>query len=62
MHSLAKRFSGQTEVTFGYVDKPQMWMPVEMKDTSSTSYETVRGHATYSHFRRFGVSTGIVIK
>jgi len=58
----AKRFSGQTEVTFGYIDKLQMWMPVEMKDTSSTSYETVRGHATYSNFRRFGVSTGVVIK
>ena len=53
---------GEITVTFGYIEKLRMWMPVAMDDSIKNPRETVTGHATYSNFRRFGVTTEIVIK
>ena len=58
----ARDFSGEVTVTFGYIEKLKMWMPVEMNDTCGDPRETVTGRASYSNFRRFGVSTEVVIK
>ncbi len=58
----ARDFSGEISVTFGYVEKLKMWVPLEMADSVKSPRETVTGRATYSNFRRFGVSTEVVIK
>ena len=55
-------FGGEIKVAFGYVEKLKMWMPVQMEDSCTDSRENVTGRATYSNFRRFGVTTDVVIK
>ena len=49
----------QTTVTYGRIDKLDLWVPVVMDDTYDLrlSRQTVSGHATYSDFREFNVST-----
>lgn len=58
----SRDFKGDVTVTFGFVEKLKMWLPVEMADSCAGPRETVTGRATYSNFRRFGVSTDVVIK
>lgn len=58
----ARNVLGEITVAFGYVEKLKMWMPVEMDDSIKNPRETVTGRATYSNFRRFGVTTEVVIK
>ena len=53
----------QIVVTFKYDETLDLVVPVEMKEWYPDSRVTeVRGVATYSHFRRFGVSTGEELK
>jgi hypothetical protein len=47
-------------VTFGFVEKLNMWVPVEMTDVASNALETVMGFAVYTNYRRF--DTSVVIK
>ncbi len=56
----SREFSGDVEVTYGHIDKLDIWLPVEMDDTCSGPRETVTGRATYGNFRKFG--TSVVIK
>jgi len=58
----ARNVLSEITVTFGSVEKLKMWMPVEMDDSVRSPRETVTGRATYSNFRRFGVTTEVVIK
>lgn len=58
----SRDFKGEVTVTFALVEKLKMWLPIEMDDSCSSPRETVNGRATYSNFRRFGVSTDVVIK
>jgi len=54
----------RTTVTYGRIDKLDLWLPLVMDDTYDlrTSRQTVTGHATYSDFREFTVSTAADIK
>ena len=61
-HLDATTFSGEMTVEFSMIDKLKLWMPVKMDDVSSTAREAIRGRATYSNFRKFGVSTDVIIK
>lgn len=58
----SREFAGEVNVTFDYVAKVKLWVPVEMDDTCSSPVETVSGRASYTNFRQFGVSTDVVIK
>ena len=49
-------------VQFAFVEKVNGWLMKSMDDYCSAGQETVEGRATYSNFRRFGVSTDVVIK
>lgn len=60
MHFESKEFSGDIEVTYGFVEKLKLWLPIEMKDSTSGPREEVIGRATYENFRLFG--TSVVIK
>jgi VWFA-related protein len=53
-----------TTVTYARIDKLDLWVPVVMDDTYDlrTSRQTVTGHATYSDFREFSVTTAADIK
>lgn len=55
----SREFSGQIEVTYGYVEKLAAWLPVEMIDSCEGPREVVSGRATYSNFRKFGTSAVI---
>jgi hypothetical protein len=53
----------QTTVTYARVDRLDMWVPVVMDETYAVSTgEAVTGHATYSDFREFKVTTSADIK
>jgi VWFA-related protein len=54
----------QTTVTYGRVDKLDLWLPVVMDDTYElpASRQSLTGHAIYSDFREFTVSTSADIK
>ena len=47
-------------VTFGFIEKLKMWVPVEMTDSASNANETVTGLAVYTNYRRF--DTSMIIK
>lgn len=53
-------FNMEMLVTYGFVERLKMWVPVEMADTASNSLETVTGLAVYTNYRRF--DTSVVIK
>ena len=53
-------FSSEMTVTFGPVDKLNMWVPVEMTDASENSKELISGLAVYTNYRRF--DTSVIIK
>lgn len=53
-------FDMDMRVTFGFVEKLKMWVPVEMTDTASNALETVTGLAVYTNYRRF--DTSVIIK
>ena len=53
-------FTTETLVTFGFVEKLKMWVPVEMTDVASNVLETVTGLAVYTNYRRF--DTNVIIK
>lgn len=53
-------FTTEMTVTFGFVEKLKMWVPVEMADVASNALETVTGLAVYTNYRRF--DTSVVIK
>lgn len=55
-------FTCAMTVEFGFVEKLKGWMANQMEDYCTAGWETVEGTATYSNFRRFGVSTDVVIK
>ncbi|MEI6245488.1 MAG: hypothetical protein WCQ64_10630 [Acidobacteriota bacterium] len=55
----SRDFSGQIDVTYGYVEKLKLWLPVEMVDSCEGPSEVVSSRATYSNFRRFGTSAVI---
>ncbi len=54
----------QTAVTYARIDKLDLWVPAVMDDTYDipASRQTVTGHATYSDFREFKVTTSADIK
>jgi hypothetical protein len=58
----SRTFSGKVTVTFAFAEKLKLWMPAEMDDVMTSGIETVTGHATYDNFRRFGVTTDVIIK
>lgn len=60
LHFDSKEFGGDIEVTFGFVEKLELWLPIEMKDSTWGPREIVTGRATYTNFRLFG--TSVVIK
>ncbi len=49
----------RTAVTYGRVDKLDLWVPAVMDETYevTATHQTVIGHATYSDFREFKVTT-----
>lgn len=53
-------FTMEMLVTYGFVDKLKMWVPVEMTDIASNALETVTGLAVYTNYRRF--DTSVIIK
>ena len=55
----SREFSGQVEVTYGYVEKLKLWLPVEMIDSCEGPGEVVSSRATYSNFRKFATSSVI---
>ncbi|HEY2433303.1 MAG TPA: hypothetical protein VGI12_11580, partial [Vicinamibacterales bacterium] len=54
----------QTAVTYAHVDKLDLWVPVVMDENYevTASRQTLTGHATYSDFRVFKVSTSTDVK
>jgi len=54
----------KTAVTYARVDKLDLWVPVVMDETYEVAAAgpTVMGHATYSDFREFKVTTSADIK
>lgn len=55
----SRDFSGEVEVTYGYVEKLQLWLPVEMNDSVQGIGEEVVSRATYTNFRKFATSSVI---
>lgn len=55
-------FKCSMTVQFALVEKVNGWLAKTMDDYCSTGQETVEGRAAYSNFRRFGVTTDVVIK
>ena len=55
-------FTCSMTVQFAFVEKVNGWLMKAMDDYCSAGSEVVEGRATYSNFRRFGVSTDVVIK
>lgn len=58
----AREFTNETTVTYALVDRVKLWLPASMTDTITGALETVKGAATYTNARQFGVSTNAVIK
>lgn len=58
----SRDFNCEITVTFGFIEKIKMWVPVDMEDTVIDPREVITGRAAYSNFRKFGVSTDVVIK
>lgn len=56
----SKLFTMEMLVTYGFVEKLKMWVPVEMTDSASNAIETVTGVAVYTNYRRF--DTSMIIK
>jgi VWFA-related protein len=54
----------ETTVTYGQVDKLDLWLPIVMDETYDlpTTRQTVTGHATYAGFKEFKVTTASDIK
>jgi len=54
----------RTAVTYARIDKLDLWAPVAMDETYelTTTRQTVTGHATYSGYREFKVTTSTDIK
>jgi hypothetical protein len=54
----------ETTVTYGRVDKLDLWLPVVMDENYElpAMRETVTGRTTYSDFREFKVTTSADIK
>jgi len=54
----------KTTVTYARADKLDLWMPSVMDETYevAATRQTVTGHATYSDFREFKVTTSAEIK
>jgi VWFA-related protein len=54
----------QTTVTYARVDKLDLWVPIVMDDSYevAATRQTVTGHAVYSSFREFKVTTSADIK
>jgi hypothetical protein len=54
----------QTAVTYGPIDKLDLWLPIVMDETYDlpTTRQTVTGHATYADFKEFKVTTSADIK
>ena len=54
----------QTAVTYGPIDKLDLWLPIVMDETYDlpSTRQTVTGHATYSNFKEFKVTTSADIK
>jgi VWFA-related protein len=54
----------QTAVTYARVDKLDLWVPVVMDEIYEvpTTRQTLTGHATYSDFKQFNVTTSEDIK
>lgn len=54
----------RTTVTYAHVDKLDLWVPAVMDETYevTATHQTVTGHATYSNFREFKVTTSAEIK
>ena len=54
----------QTAVTYGPIDKLDLWLPIVMDETYDlpATRQTVTGHATYAGFKEFKVSTSADIK
>lgn len=55
----AKDFSGESTVTYGFIEKLGLWLPVEMVDRMTGAREVVTGRAVYTNFRRFGTTSVI---
>lgn len=62
--SPTQRVRSQTTVTYGRIDKLDLWLPVVMDENYElpAARETVTGRATYSDFREFKVTTSADIK
>jgi hypothetical protein len=58
----ARDFTGRIIVTYALVEKVKLWLPASMNDTVTGPVDSVRGVATYTNVRQFGVSTNAVIK
>ena len=58
----SRDFSCEMTVTFSFVEKLKLWVPTEMEDSTVDPREVISGRAAYSNFRKFGVSTDVVIK
>jgi len=56
----SRLFTAEMLVTYGFVEKLKMWLPVEMTDKVSNAIETVTGLAVYTNYRRF--DTSVIIK
>lgn len=54
-----KDFSGESTVTYGFIEKLGLWLPVAMTDKATGAREVVAGRAGYANFRRFGTSAVI---
>jgi hypothetical protein len=54
----------QTAVTYGPIDKSDLWLPIVMDETYDlpTTRQTITGHATYAGFKEFKVTTSADIK
>jgi hypothetical protein len=49
-------------VTYRFIDKLKLWMPVALDEEYRVGGMLVEGHASYSNFRRFSVETITTIK
>lgn len=54
----------QTAVTYSHVQNLDLWLPIEMNETYelTATHQTLTGHASYSDFREFRVTTSEGIK
>jgi hypothetical protein len=50
------------EVSYGAEPRLNAWVPLKMSETYRGSAGVIRGRALYSGFRKFGVTTGEIVK